>query len=343
MTSTRVTTLVVFFVGSAGLALASIAASTPVAVAGAALVMAAAIYLVRHFWRESDRKRKQELVAQSRAIAKMHTELRDTTDQVRTLVHTDLQDLPSRIDTFARGVLEYVAQVQLDLEDANEQMRLAERRASKHRDQVLSQVSGVIGVYATLKPEIPYPPFGGWAITGDCARRLVELILTDRPSSVIEIGSGLSTLLVAQALEVCGAGGHILALEHEKTYLDRSVALLAQHGVSHRAQVIHAPLIETDIRGEIFRWYDLSSCRLPDQVDLIFIDGPPKATGSLARYPALPLLIDRLGPRGVVLMDDANRPDERSAVKRWQEEYTGLEVAYHKDSNGTFEIRRSSA
>jgi hypothetical protein len=41
-------------------------------------------------------------------------------------------------------------------------------------------------------------------------------------------------------------------------------------------------------------------------------------------------------------MDDANRPDERSAVKRWQEEYTGLEVSYHQDSKGTVEIRRGT-
>jgi predicted O-methyltransferase YrrM len=202
---------------------------------------------------------------------------------------------------------------------------------------------GVIGVYATLKPDLPYPPFGGWAISGDCARRLVELVMTVRPSSVIEAGSGLSTLLIAQALEIVGGDGRVVALEHEKQWMDRSTALLALHGMAHRADISHAPLVEIDLEGERFNWYDLSEVSLPTDAEIIFIDGPPKATGPLARYPALPLLIDRLVPGGVILLDDAHRPDEKAAVQRWQAEIPGLNVIFYSDSKQTVELRKGQA
>ena len=362
MTSTRVTTLVAFVGGSVGFALAALATSTPQALAGGGLVMASAIYLVRHFWRESDQKRKQELAAHRTEVSLVLTELHTTSRQVEgslreveSSLRADARQITNRVDQYFRAVLEYVAQIQLDLGSAKKDMtgvvetlrrhlkqfELAERRAARGRTHVVSEVSGVIGVYSALNPQIPYPPFGGWSISGDCARRLVELILTNHFDSVIEVGSGLSTLLIAQALEVRGGNGRCIALEHEKSWIDRSNQVLAEHGVSNRAVIVHAPLVDTEIRGENFPWYDLSEVELPDQIGMLFIDGPPKATGTLARYPALPLMIERLGSTSVVLMDDADRPDERAVTERWKAEFPDLAVVRHSDAKGTVEIRRA--
>jgi predicted O-methyltransferase YrrM len=363
MTSTRVATLVAFVVGTVGFALVAIVTATPLALAGGAMVMASAIYLVRHLWRESDRKRKSDVAAQRQDLSLVMTELNTTIENswsnVEKPLRTAAGEISDRLAAYNRAILEYVAQIQLDLASTKKDLvglrkeldrqqshheaaeRRAERRASKERAYIASEVSGVIGVYSALQPQLPYPPFGGWSISGDLASRLVELILTDHRRSIIEVGSGLSTLLIAQALELHGDAGHCIALEHDKGWLDKSNALLAQHGVSHRALVVHAPLVETDIRGEKFQWYDLSNAELPDQIDLLFIDGPPEGTGPLARYPALPVLIERLMPTGVVLMDDAYRPDERSAVERWRTEYPDLVIVRHSDSKGTFEIRRA--
>ncbi len=63
---------------------------------------------------------------------------------------------------------------------------------------------------------------------------------------------------------------------------------------------------------------------LPDGgVDLLFVDGPP-ATPERAversRYPALPLLANRLARGARVLLDDAERAGERWVLKRWERE-----------------------
>lgn len=54
-------------------------------------------------------------------------------------------------------------------------------------------------------------------------------------------------------------------------------------------------------------------------VDVLIVDGPPGLTGDWARYPAYPLLREKLRPGAIVLIDDAQRTDERSIVEAWLE------------------------
>ena len=85
--------------------------------------------------------------------------------------------------------------------------------------------------------------------------------------------------------------------------------------------MLHAPLIDTAVPGrENQPWYDISV--LPDlpTVDLLFVDGPIGATAREARYPAYPLLADRLAPGATVVLDDTGRPAEAAIVKAWKQE-----------------------
>ena len=347
MTSTRLTTLITFVAGTAGLVMLTLDRPITVPISGAALVIGSAILFARHFWRESDRKRKQELATYARTLSTETAKLAEDGRNSQAEVTEHLTSLGLRQDAFSKGVLEYVTQLELDLRNARTELSKrfdsSDRQAIKHRDKGASQVAGVIGVYSTLKPKTPYPSFGGFAISGDCALRLLSLIFTEKPRWIIEAGSGLSTVLVAQALELIGGEGHVISLEHEKKWLDLSNTMLAEHNVSHRATIVHAPLVDTQIGDEVFRWYDVTGAPLPDQSQIIFVDGPPSATGPMARYPALHKLYDHLAETGVLLMDDADRPDERSAVERWKEEFRDLDIVYHADSRGTLEIRKPAS
>jgi predicted O-methyltransferase YrrM len=331
MDATRLISLAVFVVASVGLAIVGRGDSWPLTVAGAFLMVGSAMVFFRHFWRESDRKRKQDLAAITRSFG---TAGADT----QQALQEGLASVSHRVDGFSKGILEYVTQLEMDVAALQKRWEKSDRDALRHRDDILTQVSGVMGVYATLKPEVPYPTFGGWAIGGDCAQRLVALIMSTRPTSVIEVGSGLSTILIARALELVGGEGRVVSLEHEKRWLEETSALIASHGVEHRVTLVHAPLVETAIGNESFPWYDLTGVELPERAQLIFVDGPPKATGPLARYPALPMLHGRIDEGGTLLMDDATRPDERAAVDRWAAEFPDLAIRFHSDSKGTVEI-----
>jgi len=296
--------------------------------------MAAVGWLLRHFWRQNEANRQQFAATLTSSIA----EHRLQTEALGRDMQGGLDEVTVRADVFTQGILEYVAQLDMDLTRLKRDVAILPKTV----DQIAAQLAGVFGLYATLKPKVPYPPFGGWAIAGDCAQRLVTLILGEQPKWIIEVGSGLSTLIAAQALELLGGDGHVLSLEHEEDWIVQSAALLEAHALSHRVDILHAPLVEMEINGEPFVWYDLRNTSLPQDVGIIFIDGPPKSTGENARYPAMPLLFNHLSTNGVVLMDDASRTDERAAVQRWTEEIPGLEVTFHPDAKGTVEIRRKT-
>ena len=129
---------------------------------------------------------------------------------------------------------------------------------------------------------------------------------------------------MARRLQQAGAG-HVVSLEHMPEYAAATRAELAAQGLGDYATVVDAPLVEHELGGSTWSWYELGP-RIPERVELLFIDGPPKRTGKLARYPALPLLRDRLAPGAVALLDDGRRPDERAMVHRWAAEIEGLRI-----------------
>ena len=275
--------------------------------AGAVLAVGAAIAFLRHLWRETNRKRANEL---AKAISKLGTNLENLESRVVSLE----AKLPSRKD---------IQKVQSTLEN-----------------EVVTQMSGVIGVYSSLSPSFPLVPFGRSAIAGDCALRLVRLVMALKPRWVIEAGSGLSTVVIARALELVGEGGVVISLEHKVEWAEDTRAMLAEQGLQQHSRVILAPLVPTEVGTEEFLWYDLTEVTLPDEIGLLFVDGPPGSSGAMARYPALPLLFDRLKPGGVVVLDDANRSEEQSIVRRWRAQFPGLSVRFHKDLKGTAELLR---
>ncbi|MGI9528709.1 MAG: hypothetical protein ACR2NG_03285 [Acidimicrobiia bacterium] len=58
----------------------------------------------------------------------------------------------------------------------------------------------------------------------------------------------------------------------------------------------------------------------------MIVDGPPGTTGPLARYPAVPILFDRLSPSALIFLDDAYREDEQESVRRWLDETGGISL-----------------
>jgi len=370
MNSTRTASIVTFLVGSTGLSLLILGESTIPVIGGALLTSAAAIYLTRHFWRETARRGDRTTNAQMRAMAAEVSKFSADLHSFSESLSNQTNDVSNRVTAFSKGILEYVSQLELDLdavtsdldtvssgldkvtntldrmtdkvESVGDSIRkardLADQKAQRYRDEVLTQVSGVVGIYQVLQPRVPYPGFGGWAIDGGCARHFVSKILTDRPQVIVEMGSGLSTILAAQALDLIGIEGQVISLEHDESWVEHTKSIVEQHGVAHRCRVVHAPLVDTVVDGKSYKWYDLTKVELPEQIHLVLVDGPPKSTGPLARYPAIPLLYDRLRTGATVLIDDAARPDEREALARWAEMYPALSVNFVEGSKGLAEI-----
>lgn len=182
-------------------------------------------------------------------------------------------------------------------------------------DRPYRQAEALAALYRSIDPTQPLTGFGKWAISPDFALLLAEIVRERRPATIVELGTGLSTLVTSYVLSELGSGT-IFAVDHEQRFLDESRQRCELHGVGTQVVWVHAPLVETTIGAKTSFWYDIRD-GLPADIDLLVVDGPPGKDQRRARYPAIGLIEERLAADGVVLVDDARRRDERSMVRDW--------------------------
>ena len=181
------------------------------------------------------------------------------------------------------------------------------------------QGEAIQGLTDILRPGLPLYGHSGWPASPDLIARLVREILTREPDAIIECGSGLSTVWMALALERAGQEGHVWSLDHDEQYAATTRKLLAEHRLEHRATVLHAPLMEQETDVGPMLCYRMDDLPPGQQFDMMLVDGPPESTQRRARYPALPMLLPRLRPGALILLDDALRDDERWTIDQWAE------------------------
>lgn len=216
------------------------------------------------------------------------------------------------------------------------------RRSEKlHQEvrQIFKQTEGLLSILSCLKINRPLPPLGEWAISPDLAHVLICTVLANRPKCIVECGSGTSTLLMAYCLKQIGEGV-IWSLEHEEKYARTTRKNLKAHGMEDQARVVHAPLQQVLLNGKSWLWYETTFLDKLDPIDLLFIDGPPARLGHMMRYPALPLIHQRLSKHAVIILDDAGRKDERQIVEVWLKEFTDFEYEWLDTQKGTVVLRR---
>lgn len=187
--------------------------------------------------------------------------------------------------------------------------------------QTRRQLEGALSLYATLPLSFPLDPMQDWAVHGDTAAYLVRLIGTRNPRKVVELGSGVSTLIIAAALKKLQAGSLFYSIEHDCDFVHETQEALRRENLLELVNIVYAPLVNVQINEKSYRWYQPSAFSDIKDIDLLVIDGPPGHTDHTARYPALPLLRPRLSENAIVLLDDANRQWEREILNRWRSEY----------------------
>lgn len=191
-----------------------------------------------------------------------------------------------------------------------------------HRE-LITDLQAMHQLLDRYRPEARLPAVAGWALSPSGLLALVDLIETRNAVSVVECGSGTSTLWIGYALKRLGRG-RVTAIDHLPEYADRTRAIVAAHGLSEFVDVRLAPLSPRQTpRGE-FPWYSFHPADVIAPIDVLLVDGPPQSTGRHARYPALPLLLEHLAPRAAIVVDDADRHDETEMLGYWTEEVPRL-------------------
>jgi predicted O-methyltransferase YrrM len=177
-------------------------------------------------------------------------------------------------------------------------------------------------------PHDALPHLGSWKADTFFLWRMVRAIERLRPREVVELGCGASTLVLAKALQLNG-GGRLTSLDQHAEFVAATARWLGEYELQPTLR--HAPLVE-DPSTWSHNWYELPS--LPQEIDLLVIDGPPWTVNPFVRGRA-EVLFDRIVPGGMVLLDDAARPGERVVAQRWKRDWPDFRFGLLPGAKGT--------
>lgn len=178
------------------------------------------------------------------------------------------------------------------------------------------QLTAMSEVRAWLDGRPMLPSARGWAISPDIAVYVLQQLEAHRPRQILDVGSGLSTLLFAK-YAANNPGVRVVSLDHEAVYYQATARMLAAWQLTG-VELLHAPLVPYPALGVAdHEWYDVGGIAATARFDFVFVDGPPDGVKTASRRNLVPVLGDRLAPGAQLIMDDANRPSERSVIAAW--------------------------
>ncbi|KRF42708.1 hypothetical protein ASG96_22350 [Terrabacter sp. Soil810] len=198
----------------------------------------------------------------------------------------------------------------------------------------------------------PYLPWGSGAMRPAGLVTVCNDIVLNERRRIVELGSGISTVLLARLMtQRPPHGGFLMAsVEHDPLWARWVRAQLDREGVGADVTIVQAPLLPHPRAESGMSWYDeaalaqgLGEALGTDPIDLLLVDGPPAhaAGHGLSRYPALPVLESRLTPGATVVLDDVERPGEQEVLRRWEQE-TGLAFDRSLESGGVAVARMAA-
>ena len=177
-----------------------------------------------------------------------------------------------------------------------------------------------------LKFSAPVPPTRSWAASPDLLLTLAQLVRTHNPKLVVELGSGVSTLVVAKA-----GAKKVISIDHSGEFADKTREILKEHKV--RGVEIRVAQLKAHISG--VDWYDTAVIKDLKRIDLLIVDGPPGSKNPEARMPARAEFIAKLSPKAIIVIDDVNREGERKLAEAFAKALPNHVLTIYPHEKGT--------
>ena len=197
----------------------------------------------------------------------------------------------------------------------------------KETRNITKQMEAYWRIQAVLNNQLSAPSMHGWPISADFAVLLIDTIKYENFDYIIEFGSGTSTFIICQALIKNNKinNTRFFSFEHLDKYFSATQSLLEKISIGDAPVfLIKSPLVDySDDNGD-YKFYDVNRLLL-DQKSierpkvLVIVDGPPSSTGKNARYPALPIILEKFqGANISLILDDSDRDEEKEVVSIWR-------------------------
>lgn len=208
-------------------------------------------------------------------------------------------------------------------------MNTAPKKILKRFDIFSSVLSPTVGrlwdIYSLilLKPLInDFVPWTGVALRPYTALTIINDIYINDRNFIVELGSGISTLLFAQVIRDRGKG-KLLSIEDNPKWARFINDELKVRGLDSYCTVLYAPLerCETSLSSEVL-WYQEEAVfeeLLNNKIDLLLVDGPKASTvrNRLSRFPAVPVFKSYFAESFSIYLDDIRRSGEKEIVEKW--------------------------
>ena len=177
----------------------------------------------------------------------------------------------------------------------------------------------------------------GWGNSWSAQTEYLDACLREARTTngpILECGSGLSTLLIGAVAQ--SRGTRMWSLEHEPKWAE----VIQRYLHKYRIYSVTVALAPMRSYGD-FDWYALPSLQtLPGKISMVICDGPPGGTRG-GRYGLVPVMMDKMRPDCVLLLDDGAREQERQIAARWGQmiwakpELIGTEKPYYRLQAGS--------
>lgn len=192
-------------------------------------------------------------------------------------------------------------------------------------------------------PDQVFLPLTAWSISPREVLHICNDIVINKRKSIVEFGSGFSTICIAQLLKINNINSNFISIENNADWANELTQILRKFNLENYVTIIVAPITEVPrefAKDEQLKWYDVPTLQpiiqdLTD-IDVVIVDGPFGGTTKYARYSAIPFLKHKLADDYAIFLDDTTREHESVIAKDWKNLLNG-----HSKNHGRYMVLTS--
>lgn len=171
-----------------------------------------------------------------------------------------------------------------------------------------------------------YLPITRWSLPPRELLHICNDIVLKNRKSVIEFGSGYSTIILCKLIELNKLNCRFISIDNNQDWLNKLEEKLVALNLIEHVKLICAPITKVDDSNILMKdqdkWYDLdvlnSALKEYKEFDLIIVDGPYGGITNFARFTAIPFLKSKIEDDFGVFLDNSDREQEKLIITEWK-------------------------
>jgi predicted O-methyltransferase YrrM len=218
-------------------------------------------------------------------------------------------------------------------QSAIEQLR---RELTAHREAT----SVIAYLNSVVEPTIPIwysRAYRGYSSSVEMQEELLNRIVATGPKTILELGSGLSTLIASYAVKKNGFG-RVTSWDSLETRALGNREIIKAHKLERFSDIHYVEIVEKPEGLDNFSWY----AREPETgIDFLIIDDSLEQAGIPDAKNALKMLKDYLATGCTIILHDAIRTTEKETLNYWLENNDELLLVHTvRTATNTYSVLR---